>query len=255
MYTSFNINKQGMSATQNKVDLISNNIANSTTVGYKKMDAEFQTLVTETLDRPSYPNNSKDVYFGTGIKLGTTFRNLNQGNMQITNNNTDIALDGAGYFRVQTTDGNYAYTRNGQFTIDALGKLVDRNGNILDIQFEENISYENFNFADNKDFLISPDGSITLKNGDIVGTINIYKPTGDNSLLSYNDNLFVPKEGQVMIKSNDVNLIQGCVEMSNVNLADEMKDLIVMQRAFQLNGKGISNSDEMWSLINNMQSR
>ena len=254
MYTSFNINKQGMSATQEKVDLISNNIANSTTVGYKKLDAEFQTMLTETLDRPSYPNNSKDVYFGTGAKLGTAYRTLTQGNIQITNNQTDIALDGDGYFRVQTSDGNYAYTRNGQFTVDALGKLVDREGNILDIQFEEGISYDNFSFS-NIEFLISANGDINLKDGTLIGNINIYKATGDNGLLSYNDNLFIPKEGQVMIKSGDVNLMQGCVEMSNVNLVDEMKDLIVMQRAFQLNGKGISNADEMWSLINNMQSR
>lgn len=254
MYTSFNINKQGMSATQEKVDLISNNIANSTTVGYKKLDAEFQTMLTETLDRPSYPNNSKDVYFGTGAKLGTVYRTLTQGNIQITNNQTDIALDGDGYFRVQTSDGNYAYTRNGQFTVDALGKLVDREGNILDIQFEEGISYDNFSFS-NIEFLISANGDINLKDGTLIGNINIYKATGDNGLLSYKDNLFIPKEGQVMIKSGDVNLMQGCVEMSNVNLVDEMKDLIVMQRAFQLNGKGISNADEMWSLINNMQSR
>ena len=254
MYTSFNINKQGMSATQEKVDLISNNIANSTTVGYKKLDAEFQTMLTETLDRPSYPNNSKDVYFGTGAKLGTTYRTLTQGNIQITDNQTDIAIDGDGYFRVQTYDGNYAYTRNGQFTVDTLGKLVDRDGNILDIQFEEGIGYDNFSFS-NIEFLISTNGDINLKDGTLIGNINIYKATGDNGLLSYNDNLFVPKEGQVMIKSGDVNLMQGCVEMSNVNLADEMKDLIVMQRAFQLNGKGINNADEMWSLINNMQSR
>ena len=255
MYTSFNINKQGMSATQQKVDLISNNIANSTTVGYKKLDAEFQTMLTETLDRPSYPNNSKDAYFGTGTRLGTTFRTLTQGSLQVTNNVTDIALDGDGYFRVQTKDGEYAYTRNGQFTIDAMGKLVDRNGNILDIQFNDDLSYDNFNFINNKDFLIRDNGLIELKGGQVIGMINIYKATGDNALLSSNDNLFIPKEGQVMIKSGDVNLIQGCVEMSNVNLADEMKDLIIMQRAFQLNGKGIKNADEMWSLINNMQSR
>ena len=255
MYTSFNINKQGMSATQRKVDLISGNIANSTTVGYKKLDAEFQTMLTETLDRISYPNNSKDVYFGTGTRLGTTFRTLGQGNIQITNNNTDIALDGDGYFRIQTKNGVYAYTRNGQFTIDESGKLVDRNGNLLDIQFNDGLSYDNFSFINNKDFTIRDDGAIELKDGQLSGRIDIYKATGDNALLSYNDNLFIPKEGQVMIKSGDVNLIQGCIEMSNVNLSDEMKDLINMQRTFQLNGKGIKNSDEMWSLINNMQSR
>lgn len=254
MYTSFNINKQGMSATQNKIDLISSNVANIGTIGYKKLDGEFQTLVTETLDRQSYPNNSVDAYFGTGSKLGTVYRTLNQGNIQLTGDASNFAIDGDGYFRVRREDGSYAYTRNGDFTIDSLGKMVDINGNVLDIQFEDGINYENFSFA-NKTYSVSPDGSITLQDGTPVGTINLYKATGDNGLNSVNDNLFVPKEGQIMIKSNDVNLIQGYVEMSNVNLAEELKDLIVMQRAYQLNGKGITNADEMWSLINNMQGR
>lgn len=254
MYTSFNINKQGMSATQNKVDLISNNVANIGTIGYKRLDSEFQTLVTETLDRQSYPNNSKDVYFGTGSKLGTVFRTLNQGSIQLTEDASNFAIDGDGYFRVLRADGSYAYTRNGDFTVDSLGKMVDINGNILDIQFEDGLSYENFSFA-NKLYTVSPNGVVALQDGTRIGTINLYKPTGDNGLNSINDNLFVPKEGQVMIKSNDANLIQGYVEMSNVNLAEELKDLIVMQRAFQLNGKGITNADEMWSLINNMQGR
>lgn len=254
MYTSININKQGMSATQNKVDLISNNVANIGTTGYKKLDGEFQTLVTETLDRQSYPNNSKDAYFGTGSKLGTEYRILNQGNIQITEDSSNFAIDGDGYFRVLRADGSYAYTRNGDFTVDSLGKIVDINGNVLDITFEQGISYENFNFS-NVDYSVSSDGIISLQNGDVVGTINLYKPTGDNGLNSIRDNLFIPKEGQIMIKSSDANLIQGCIEMSNVDLADELKELIIMQRAFQLNGKGITNADEMWSLINNMQSR
>lgn len=254
MYTSFNINKQAMGATQNKVDLISGNVANVNTIGYKKLDSEFQTLVTETLDRQSYPNNSVDAYFGTGSKLGTVYRSLNQGSIQQTGDASNFAIDGDGYFRVARADGSYAYTRNGDFTVDSSGKMVDINGNILDIQFEDGLSYNNFNFA-NKSYSVSPGGSIELQDGTVVGSINLYKATGDNGLNSINDNLFVPKEGQVMIKSNDVNLIQGYVEMSNVNLAEELKDLIIMQRAFQLNGKGITNADEMWSLINNMQGR
>lgn len=254
MYTSFNINKQGMSATQNKVDLISGNIANIGTIGYKKLDGEFQTLVTETLDRQSYPNNSKDVYFGTGSKIGTVYRTLNQGNIQLTGDASNFAIDGDGYFRVIREDGTYGYTRNGDFTIDSLGKMVDINGNVLDITFNQGINYGNFNFS-NQTYSVSSDGIVSLQDGTVIGSIALYKATGDNGLISINDNLFVPKEGQIMIKSNDANLIQGYVEMSNVNLAEELKDLIVMQRAFQLNGKGISNADEMWSLINNMQGR
>lgn len=254
MYTSFNISKQGMSAVKDKIDLVSANIANVGTIGYKKLDGEFQTLVTETLDRPSYPNNSKDAYFGTGARLGTVYRTLNQGSIQLTGDTSNFAIDGDGYFRVLRADGSYAYTRNGDFTVDSLGKMVDINGNILDIQFENGISYDNFSFA-NKTYSVSSDGSITLQDGTLVGVINLYKPTGDNGLNSINDNLFVPKEGQIMIKSNGTSLIQGYVEMSNVDLAEEMKDLIIMQRAFQLNGKSITNADEMWSLINTMQGR
>ena len=254
MYTSFNVSKQGMSATQNKVDLISSNISNVGTIGYKKLDGEFQTMVTETLDRPSYPNNSKDVYFGTGSRLGTVYRSLKQGNLQPTGFASNFAIDGDGYFRVTREDGTFAYTRNGDFNVDSLGKMVDINGNVLEIQFQTGISYENFSFA-NVDYSVSSDGVIALRDGTVIGNINIYKATGDNGLNSSGDNLFVPKEGQIMIKSNDVNLIQGCVEMSNVDLAEEMRDLIVMQRAFQLNGKGIKNADEMWALINNMQGR
>lgn len=254
MYTSFNISKQGMTATQNKIDLVSSNISNIGTVGYKKLDGEFQTLVSETLNRPSYPNNSKDAYFGTGSKLGTVYRSLNQGSVQPTGFKSNFAIDGDGFFRVRTADGNYAYTRNGDFKIDSLGKMVDINGNILDIQFEQGISYDNFNFA-NGDYTVSPSGTITTGDGTVIGNIILYKPTGENGLNSSGDNLFIPKEGQIMIKSSDANLIQGYVEMSNVDLAEEMRDLIVKQRAYQLNGRGIRNSDEMWGLINNMQGR
>lgn len=254
MYTSFNISKQAMNATQNKVDLIAGNVANVNTIGYKKLDSEFQTLVTETLDRQSYPNNSVDAYFGTGSKLGTVHRSLTQGSIQETGDRSNFAIDGDGYFRVIQADGTYAYTRDGDFTIDSAGKMVDIHGNLLDIQFEDGINYNNFNFANNV-YMVTQTGDIHLQDGTAIGKINLYKATGDNGLNSINDNLFIPKEGQVMIKSNDANLIQGYVEMSNVNLAEELKDLIVMQRAFQLNGKGITNADEMWSLINNMQSR
>lgn len=254
MYTSFNINKQGMSAIQNKIDLISSNVANVGTAGYKKLDSEFQTLVTETLDRPSYPNNSKEAYFGTGTKLGNTYRNVSQGSIKVTDRLENFAIEGNGYFRVLREDGSYAYTRNGAFSVDGLGKIVDDSGNLLDIDFYNGLSYQNFNFA-NEEYTVSREGFIRIKDGTVIGQINLYKPTGDNGLNSINDNLFIPKDGELMIKSSDANLIQGCIEMSNIDIADEFKDLIIMQRAYQLNGKGIKNADEMWSLINNMQGR
>lgn len=254
MYTTLNISKQGMIANQNKIDLVSSNIANVGTIGYKKLDGEFQTLLTETLDRPSIPNNDKDSYFGTGSKLGTVYRSLKQGSLQFTGHPSNVAIDGDGYFRVIMSNGQYGYTRNGDFKVDSAGKLVDMGGNFLDIQFSQGLSYNNVNFA-NIEYSINPDGVISSVDGTVIGRINLYKPTGENGLNPIGDNLFVPKEGQIMIESGDSELVQGYLETSNVDLAEEMKDLIVKQRAYQLNGRGIRTADEMWALINNMQGR
>ncbi|MBQ3420266.1 MAG: flagellar hook-basal body complex protein, partial [Romboutsia sp.] len=106
------VGKSGMSSTQNSVDLISSNITNANTTGYKKLDSEFQTLVNYSLDRDSYPNNSPDSITGVGIKSSNTYRNTAQGSLRLTEIPSNIAIDGEGYFRVLRQDGTFAYTRN-----------------------------------------------------------------------------------------------------------------------------------------------
>ncbi|MEN8076942.1 flagellar hook-basal body complex protein [Clostridioides difficile] len=253
MYGILNVSKTGMSASQNKINVISNNIVNANTIGYKKLDMEFQDLVRDSLNRDSYPINDTSATTGTGVKTTTEVRNLKQGSLKSTDISTDLAIDGEGFFRVIRNDGSYAYTRNGEFNVDSNGNIVDDNGNILDIEFINGKNYLNSEIT-SQNLTINKKGEV-LVNNEKVGNINLYKTTGNNDFLSVGGNLFVPQEQTQLSIVNTASIMQGYTEMSNVNIQQEMTDLITVQRAFQLNSKGFSVADEMWSMINNLQSR
>lgn len=253
MYNIMNNSKTGMSANQGKIDIISNNIVNANTTGYKKLESGFLDLYTETLDRKSYPNNSEDAVTGTGVKISQAIRNFEQGSLKNTEIKTNMAIDGEGLFRVTRPDGSYAYTRNGEFNLDSLGRLVDDTGNILDIEFENGIGYHNTNLSDG-DLAINKLGEVFLNNNK-VGNINVYTSTGDNDFTPVGDSLFVPINKANIQISNNSNIMQGYIEMSNINMQSEMTDLIMAQRAFQFNSRGMQAVDDMWSMINNLQGR
>lgn len=249
MYNILSTSLSGMGSTQHKIDLISQNINNVNTKGYKKVDFEFQNLVNQTLKRDSYPTNSEDAIVGTGVRVGTEYRDLTQGNLKETGVLSNIAIDGDGFFRVRTIDGQVAYTRDGEFTIDSSGKIVDTLGNVLDIEFNNGLSYENVDFSEG--FLVTQNGKIEIADR-IIGWISLYDTVSPNDLYSIGDSLFVPKEGVNVLKLENAKMHQGHLEMSNVILSDEMVHLISMQRAFQLNSKGVQVADQMWSLVNQL---
>lgn len=253
MYGMLNISKTGMSASQNKINTISNNIVNSSTTGYKKLDTEFQDLVRNTLNRDSYPTNDTTATTGTGVKTTIEIRNLNQGSLKYTEISTNLAIDGEGFFRIIKNDGSYLYTRNGELNIDSSGKIVDDNGNILDIEFINGKNYSNSGIT-SENLTISKSGEVFVNN-ERIGNVNLYKSTDNNDFLSVGSNLFMAKNQKDLYIVEDTNIMQGYIEMSNVDIQQEMTDLITMQRAFQLNSKSFSVADEMWSMINNLQSR
>lgn len=254
--------KTGLAAQQQKLDNISNNLANVNTAGYKRQEVSFQDLVYENIERLGYPTTTDaktPQINGTGARIGAALRDNTQGSLLSTGMNTDLALDGPGYFRVNKPDGTQAYLRSGSFNVDSLGRLVDKTGNILDIEYttEGNAINEAGGLsADN--FTVDQSGKISVRQGnDIVdyGTINIYNFTGRDALLSAGKNLYVPKDGAELYTEKGTNILQGLLENSNVDIAREMTDMIVAQRSFELNSKGIKTADDMWGLINNMKSR
>ncbi|SHI05584.1 flagellar hook-basal body complex protein [Clostridium intestinale] len=249
--------KSAMNANQEKLDSISNNLANVNTTGYKKTETAFKDLLSESFDRLGYPIYDKDSYTGTGVKTTEWTRNGKQGNLMETKQPTDIAIDGQGYFRVTKADGSYAYTRDGSFKIDASGTLVTAQGDKLSIQYANGYGEGNPALTANTT-KIDTDGSIYIQNGSTynrIGNIPLYNAVGDNAFISAGSNLYVPAEGVQVNEETNADIYQGFLEGSNVDMAQEFSEMIITQRAFQLASKGITTADEMWGMVNNMRGR
>ena len=121
---------------QDKLDTISNNLANSGTIGYKRVDVGFKDLLNESLDRKGYPVNDKDAYYGNRSKnLQSGIEIILKGYLTDTGLRTDLSIDGEGYFRLVQPDGSYVYTRDGAFQVDSMGRLVDTRGNKVYIEY------------------------------------------------------------------------------------------------------------------------
>ncbi|MDP4179355.1 MAG: flagellar hook-basal body complex protein [Bacillota bacterium] len=279
-----------MNAQQDKLDTISNNIANQGTEGYKRTDVQFSDLVYESLSKRGYPYNNNPqttLQTGTGVRASSHLRDEHQGNLKETDSSTDLAIDGDGYFSVRMPDGTTAYTRDGSFNIDGSGNLVDKNGYFINIDFFKNdgngnlidqngnktsskvdnngnildangkltgINISNIKFSSDN-FAVQKDGTVILKGDNqnvAVGRINLY--TGISAGFSeIGNNLFVAKQGVQVQQAKDSDIIQGFLEGSNVDLGKEMTDLLITQRAFELSSKGMKTADDMWNMANNLK--
>lgn len=264
-----------MQAQQEKLDSISNNIANINTTGYKREDVSFRDLVYETLNRNGYPSsNDPNIasYNGTGVRTSDWIRDTSQGNLTETNLSTDLAIDGEGYFEVLLPEKNAdgtpkkAYTRAGNFSLDAENNLVDSIGNRLSITYNKNVSDQDKQLTKDN-FKIDDQGRIyktDRQNNIEIGRINLYNVVGQDSLKSIGNNLYAVKTENI----NDIEVLverpypvenfsirQGFLELSNVDVAKEMTDMIITQRAFELNSKSMKTADEMWGMANNLRSK
>lgn len=255
MLTTLWTSKSGLNANQEKLDVISNNIANVNTTGYKKVNVGFKDLISSSLDEWGNPLNDKTATVGSGVKAGNFTKDNSQGGLQTTNQKTDLALDGEGYFKVISSNGTEYYTRDGSFKLDSYGRLVTANGNILEVQYANGYSQNNTGLtADN--FTINKKGEIFAENNgnfEKVGEIAVYTAVGNDAFTSVGDNLFKELNGVQVYRTLDADMYQGYLEASNVDLSQEMTDMIVTQRAFQLSSKGITAADEMWQMINNLR--
>lgn len=258
MLKSLNTAATGMQAQQTNMDVISNNIANVSTTGFKKARAEFEDLLYHTEKEPGAATGLNSVsptgvQVGIGVKTGAVNKDFAQGSSKITKNAFDMEIEGSGFFPIQLPDGQIGYTRDGAFKKGPNGQLVTKQG--LTLQPEIAIP------PDAVGIEISPQGQVTVitklnsapQNIGQLQLVNFVNPAG---LKSIGGNLFVPT-GASGIPQQGIPgaaglgvVSQGQLELSNVNIVDEMVNMITAQRAYETNSKVIQASDQMLQQIN-----
>jgi len=250
-----------MEAQQLNIDVISNNLANVNTVGFKKSRVDFQDLLYQTL-RPAGTAEAQGAQVPTGIEVGLGTRPaavqkiFSQGDFQQTQNPLDLVIEGDGFFQVIMPSGATAYTRDGAFKRDAQGRMVTSDGYPLDPQIT--IPPESTMISVGSDGTVS----VTMPGQNApqeVGQIQIAKFTNPAGLASIGRNLYQPTaaSGEAIVDTPGLNglgtLGHGFIEMSNVKVAEEMVNMIIAQRAYEINAKAIQTADEMLGIANDLR--
>ncbi|HUD24515.1 MAG TPA: flagellar basal-body rod protein FlgG [Burkholderiaceae bacterium] len=260
MIRSLWIAKTGMDAQQTQLDVISNNLANVGTNGYKRQVAEFEDLLYQNL-RQAGANSSQQTQLPTGLQLGTgvqlvaTPRIFSQGNLQQTGNQFDMAINGNGFFQVQMPDGTIAYTRDGSFHIDAVGQLVNNSGFALTPAVTIPPTAQSVTIGADGTVSVTLPGQAAAQNVGAIQLAGFINPAG---LESKGQNLFSETAASGTPTANTAGtnglgtLQQGYVETSNVNVVEELVSMIQTQRAYELNSKAISTSDQMLQRLSQM---
>lgn len=253
MIRSLWIAKTGLEAQQTNMDVISNNLANVSTNGFKRQRAVFEDLLYQTIRQPGAQSSEQTtipsgLQLGTGVRPVATERIHSQGSLTQTNNSKDVAIDGSDFFQVQLPDGSTAYTRDGSFQFDQNGQLVTASG--YPIQPAITIPQDANTLTVGKDGLVSV--SIVGQTApQQVGQLTLATFMNDSGLESIGENLY--RETQASGAPNEStpglngagSLTQGYVETSNVNVAEELVNMIQTQRAYEINSKAVSTSDQM----------
>jgi flagellar basal-body rod protein FlgG len=251
----------GMEAQKLNIDVIANNLANVNTVGFKKSRADFQELFYQDLKTPG-AISAEGAQIPSGIELGLGVRPVAvqklflQGDFVNTGNSLDLVIEGDGFFQIMMPDGTISYTRAGAFKLDSEGRIVDSDGYPL----EPNITIP----SDTLSTTVSSDGKITvLQAGSStpteIGQIELARFINPGGLKAVGRNLYVPTaaSGDPLLGTPGTEgfgtTAQGFVELSNVNIVEEMVNMIVSQRAYEINSKAIQTSDEMLQIANNLR--
>jgi flagellar basal-body rod protein FlgG len=259
---AMNIAATGMLAQQLNVEVISNNIANLNTTGFKRGRAEFQDLLYQQVERVGSATSQFDtqapagIHIGLGVKTGGIYRINEQGNLSQTSNKYDLAIDGRGYFKIRMPNGEEAYTRAGAFQVSGKGELVTQEGYLVDPA----ISIP----RDAIDVTISATGQVQVKVAgqtqiDTVGQLELTNFQNESGLESLGDNLLAqsPASGEPITSvpgdAGYGTLRQGFLETSNVNPVQEITNLITAQRAYEMNSKVIKTADEMMTTTNQLR--
>ncbi|MES2983707.1 MAG: flagellar basal-body rod protein FlgG [Pseudomonadota bacterium] len=256
---ALDIASTGLTAQQTNVDTISQNLANSTTTGFKAERPEFQDLLYQDLRRAG--NNSTDsgtvlpvgIQIGLGVKTGAISRNTGQGTMKATENSLDIAVQGRGYFQVQLADGTNTYTRDGTFKLSPDGTIVTSAGYVVQPAITVPNNAQSISINQSGEVEVMLQGQTTATQ---LGQLQLSTFVNPNGLEALGDNLFTETAASGTPLTNNPGLdgtgtlLQGYLENSNVNPVTEITSLIVAQRAYEMNTKVLTAVDKMLQSLN-----
>lgn len=251
----------GMDAQSLKMDVISNNLANSSTSGFKKVRAEFEDLLSETIRGAQAPDPRggtapTPLQVGLGVRTGTTSRTFAQGELTATQGPLDLAIEGDGFFRVQRPDGTFGYTRAGNFRVDATGRVVTARGELVEPQIV--IPAETLSVT------IQADGTVSARVAgrdvpEALGQLELVRFPNPAGLEAIGGNLFVETAGSgapVDSRPGEQgagSISQGYLENANVKAVEEMIEMISTQRAYELNSKVVQTADQMLQRLTSLR--
>lgn len=259
---SLSIGATGMLAQQLNVEVISHNIANMNTTSYQRRRAEFQDLLYQNLRRVGSDSSDANttvpvgVQVGLGVKTAAVYRITEQGNLTLTENPLDMAINGEGYFQITLPSGDTAYTRAGSFQLDGDGDIVTVDGFTVNPGLTVPANAVDVSVNASGQVLVSLDGQTAPQN---IGQLELARFPNDAGLLAVGDNLYLetPASGTpttaVPGTAGYGTIQQGFLETSNVNVVEEITNLITAQRAYEMNSKVIETSDQMLSTLTNLR--
>lgn len=261
MYRILQTGRTGLEALQKKMDTISNNIANVQTHGYKGVEIQFEDLVYDEVANKGVPLSQdareKPIEIGTGSRVKSTERRFIQGILEETTYPYHLAIEGEGFFGVQDANGEIYLTRDGGFTLDAQGQLVDSRGNqvIMDV-YSPLSQWKERGISINQEGVILglDDGGQTVE----IGEVRLFNVPDKSMLISRGDNYFSTENIEFLYTNENSNrdwgnIHQGFLEKSSVNIGEELVNMLITQRAYQINTKSIHSADEMWSMVNQLK--
>ncbi|MET3117533.1 flagellar basal-body rod protein FlgG [Undibacterium sp. GrIS 1.8] len=253
MIRSLWIAKTGLDAQQTQMDVISNNLANVSTTGFKRSRAIFEDLLYQTLRQPGAQSSQQTqlpsgLQLGTGVRPVATERIFTQGNLQQTSNSKDLAIQGEGFFQVLLPDGTTGYTRDGSFQVDSQGQMVTSSGFVIQPAITIPANAQSITVGRDGTVSVTQPGSAAPVQVGSVQLATFINPAG---LLGNGENLYTEtaasgSPGTNTPGTNGAGLLtQGFIETSNVNVAEELVNMIQTQRAYEINSKAITTSDQM----------
>ncbi|GGY84976.1 flagellar basal-body rod protein FlgG [Cellvibrio zantedeschiae] len=252
MLEILHISENGLKANQEWINSISHNVANMQTPGFKKASVGFSELISA--GNIQHEPVQKSNFEGMGVSIANKATDFSKGDIKQTGKYLDVAVIGDGFIELETENGDLVYTKLGHLGVNADGRLVAHDGSLLSSDI--NIP------TGNKGVRIAPNGLVSADMGDgnflDVGSINIVRFNNPEYLQSIGNQIFQPtkQSGEAELESTSTSkttLAQGFLEMSNVNLVDEMSDLLLAQRAYQLNARLIQTADQILETINNLR--